>query len=336
MNVAIIGCGRMGQKRAAALGKDDELVVACDADIDRAKSLVRGMASGFADDWQYSIGKRFVEAVIICTTPDAAPEIAYAAMQAGKHVLVEKPAAHRACQLAELNETAFPRPRIRVGFSLRYHRAMRQARQWVDEGMIGELLYVRGVYGHGGRLGYEKEWRCDPKISGGGVLIDLGVHLIDLSRWFLGDVLYSHSELQKFFWRECSVEDNAFFTMIHGTTATEGEMTLEVTDGRSQLHCSATEWKNTFQFEIFGRGGKIEINGLGGSYGVERATLYREPPELGPPHTTIREYPMADDSFEVEWAEFKKDIAEKRTPVPGIAEAQAALRIVEAIYEANR
>ena len=326
MNVAIIGCGRMGQKRAAALGKDDRLMWACDTG-----NACFGLEAGeYTHKWRYAMADPDVEAIIICTTPDVAPEIAEASVAAGKHVLLEKPGAHYADVLAHPLWVATANDLcIRVGFNLRYHRAMRLARELVDDGAIGDLLYVRGRYGHGGRLGYEKEWRCDPKISGGGVLIDLGVHLIDLAGWFLEPIRPQDNEglawgvTQPSFWMS-PVEDNTF-------------MCLFTPDGRiAHLHCSATEWKNTFQFEIFGRNGKIEINGLGGSYGVERCTLYRMLPEMGPPETTTWEYPMADDSFQVEWQEFKRDIAEKRTPVPGILEAQAALRIVEVIYEANR
>lgn len=319
MNVAIIGCGRMGQKRAAALGKDDAVLWACDHDEFQLTRMGEGDQS---HDWRDALKDNAVEAVIICTTPDVAPAIMKAALDAGKHVLIEKPAAHRA---SDLDFMWLANVRVRVGFNLRYHRAMRRARKLVDSGTIGDLLYVRGRYGHGGRLGYEKEWRSDPKISGGGVLIDLGVHLIDLSLWFMNDPLPACAGIvDAMFWKS-SVEDNAFVTLAKADFS-----------ARAQLHVSATEWKNTFQFEIFGAKGKIEINGLGGSYGVERCTLYQMLPQMGPPETTTWEYPMADDSFEVEWGEFKKDIAEKRTPNPGIAEAQAALRIVEAIYEANR
>ena len=98
------------------------------------------------------------------------------------------------------------------------------------------------------------------------------------------------------------------------------------------LHASWTEWKNLFSFEISGRVGKLEISGLGGSYGVERLTWYRMSPEMGPPETQAWEYPMADDSWEAETAAFLEDVRLKRPPDPGIADAQAALRIIEQIY----
>ena len=98
------------------------------------------------------------------------------------------------------------------------------------------------------------------------------------------------------------------------------------------LHASWTEWKNTFSFEIAGRTGKLEITGLGGSYGTERLAHYQMLPELGPPPTTIYEYPMADNSWELEMSEFLKDIRLGRSPQPGIPDAQATLKIVEQLY----
>ena len=100
----------------------------------------------------------------------------------------------------------------------------------------------------------------------------------------------------------------------------------------AQLHASCTEWKNIFSFEIYGQAGKLHIEGLGGSYGVEQLSFYKMLPEMGPPETQIWQYPMADDSWEVEMAAFIEDIAKGRPAEPGIGDAIAALAVVEAIY----
>src|SRR5262249_40665169 len=160
---------------------------------------------------------------------------------------------------------------------------------------------IRGRYGHGGRPGYEREWRMDPRRSGGGQLIDQGIHLIDLSRLFLGDFTICRGLRRTYFW-DAPVEDNAF-------------LLLETGDCRvAFLHTSCTEWKNLFSFEIFGRTGKLEITGLGGSYGTEHLRYYRMLPEMGPPETTIWEYPGEDSSWGVEFAAFVDDIVAGRPP----------------------
>jgi predicted dehydrogenase len=180
-------------------------------------------------------------------------------------------------------------------------------------------MFIRGRYGHGGRPGYDREWRADPALSGGGELIDQGAHLIDLSRWFLGDFLSVRGSARTWFW-DMPVEDNGF-------------LLLETAGGQvAFLHASWTEWKNLFSFEIAGRVGKLEISGLGGSYGTERLTWYKMSPEMGPPETLAWEYPMADDSWQVENAAFLEDIRLGRQPDPGIADAQAMLRVVETVY----
>ena len=261
-----------------------------------------------------------VDIVMVATTHDRLAEVALAAVEAGKHVLIEKPGARRAAELDPVRRASERTgARVRIGFNHRYHRALAEGRKIVSSGTLGELMYVRGRYGHGGRPGYEKEWRADPRVAGGGELLDQGVHLIDLARWFLGDFEEISGHTATYFW-DMPVEDNAF-------------LLLRTAQGKTAfLHASCTEWKNMFSLEIYGREGKLEITGLGGSYGVERLAFYRMAPEMGPPATTIWEYPMADNSWEVEFAEFLDDIRFQRDPVPGIRDAQAALRVVERIY----
>jgi len=209
---------------------------------------------------------------------------------------------------------------VRVGFNHRCHRAFQKMREIVDAGEIGELMFLRARYGHGGRLGYEQEWRAQPELSGGGELIDQGVHLIDLARWFLGDFSEVDGFAHTYYW-DMPVDDNAF-------------MLLKTEDQRTAfLHVSCTEWKNTFSFELYGRNGKLQVDGLGGSYGVERLTWYKMLPEMGPPETISWEYPMHDNSWQVEMNQFRQDIELGRQPQPGLTDAVAVLQIVESIYQ---
>ena len=206
-----------------------------------------------------------------------------------------------------------------MSYNHRFHPAFVKARELLEAGVVGPLLFVRARYGHGGRKGYDREWRADPRLSGGGELIDQGVHLIDLARWFLGDFVHVSGFAHTYFW-EMPVDDNAF-------------LLLRTADQRTAfLHASCTEWKNLFSLEIYGRQGKLHIEGLGGSYGVERLTHYRMLPEMGPPETRIWEYPRGDASWELEFAEFLEDIRLRRTPAPGLADARAALEVVAKVY----
>lgn len=321
--VAIIGCGLIGQKRARSLG-GARLVICADVVEERAKQLAATVAGcKSVIDWKLAVNDPSVSIVIVSTLHDTLAEIAYGAVAAGKHVLIEKPAARRAAELEGLAEAAAAkRCLVRVGFNHRYHRALQKARELVTSGALGPLMFVRGRYGHGGRIGYDREWRSDPVKSGGGELIDQGPHLIDLARWFLGDFPEVDGFAATYFWN-MPVDDNGF-------------LLLKTADKKvAFLHASCTEWKNMFSFEIYGRDGKIDINGLGGSYGVERITFYKMLPEMGPPETTSWEFPMADNSWDVEFAEFLKDIQLGRQPAPGLGDAIETLKIIEKIYRAS-
>jgi predicted dehydrogenase len=320
IRAAVIGCGFIGSRRART-ARGFEIAVCCDREIERARRLSSNIAGATAvSDWGDVVDRRDIEAVFVATTHDALASISAAAARARKHVLVEKPAARSAAELDAVSAAAAAAGVcVRTGFNHRFHRALMRAREIVDSGVIGELMFIRGRYGHGGRPGYDREWRAVPELSGGGEAIDQGVHLLDLARWFLGDFSHLQGYAATYFW-DMPVDDNVFFLL---RTASQRV---------AQLHASWTEWKNTFSFEIYGRMGKLDIQGLGGSYGVERLAWYQMLPQMGPPDTTIYEYPMADDSWERESDAFAADIRECRQPSPGIADAQAALRIVEEIY----
>jgi predicted dehydrogenase len=261
-----------------------------------------------------------VTMVIVATPHNSLAEITSAAVAAGKHVLVEKPAARHVSELRpSLASIEQSKTLVRVGFNHRYHRAFQQARKIVDSGALGQLMFLRTRYGHGGRIGYDQEWRAKPEISGGGELIDQGVHIIDLARWFLGDFVEVDGYVHTYFWN-MPVDDNAF--MLLKTAQKQVAF----------LHASCTEWKNTFSFELYGRDGKLQVDGLGGSYGVERLAWYKMLPEMGPPETSIWEYPMADNSWDVEMAEFLDDIRLGRQPSAGLKDAIAVLNVVDAVY----
>lgn len=319
--IGIVGCGLIGQKRAKAMGAGGRLVACADIDVSRAESLAKGSGAKAFDDWRGLLALPEVEIVVIATLHDSLAAITLAAVEAGKHVLVEKPAARSTAELKPVMAAAAQHGvKVHVGFNHRYHRALRKAKHIIDAGELGELMFIRARYGHGARIGYDKEWRANPALSGGGELIDQGPHLIDLSRWFLGDFAEVQGFAHTYYW-DMPVDDNGF--MILKTPKQQVAF----------LHASCTEWKNLFSMEIYGRVGKLDISGLGGSYGVERLTHYKMLPEMGPPETTAWEYPMGDDSWAVELAEFYEDIRLNRVPAAGLGDAYAALKIIGKIYK---
>jgi predicted dehydrogenase len=320
LRVGIVGCGLIGRKRAAALA-GARLVACADVDGSRVETLARAHpGAAAAASWQDLVARDDVDLVVVATTNDALADVSVAAVEAGKHVLVEKPAGRTVAEIDRIAAAARRHGKlVRVGFNHRYHPALQEARQIVDAGTIGPLMFIRARYGHGGRVGYEREWRADATRSGGGELIDQGVHLIDLSSWFLGPFADVDGSAHTYFWN-MAVDDNAFLRL----TSPAGQVAF--------LHVSCTEWKNLFSFEIYGRSGKLHVEGLGGSYGIERLAHYQMRPEMGPPDTVIHEYPGADRSFELELAEFLEDLRLGREPAAGLDAARAALEIVETVY----
>jgi predicted dehydrogenase len=299
--------------------------VACaDLNLGRAEALAALAPGAVASaDWRTAIDRPDVDIVVVATTNEALADVGIFALGAGKHVLLEKPAGRSVQEAMAVQRAAVAAGRlVRVGFNHRYHPALQKARHLYEQGYLGELMFLRGRYGHGGRVGYDREWRADPALSGGGELIDQGVHLIDLSRWFLGDFQTVEGFAHTYFW-DMPVDDNAF--LLLRTPRNQAAF----------LHVSCTEWKNLFSLEIYGRIGKLQIDGLGGSYGVERLSFYKMLPEMGPPETNIWEYPGNDGSWTAEFAEFLDDIRRGVTPSPGIADAIAALEIVESIHRSS-
>lgn len=287
MKLCIIGSGGIGKKRAIAsraLGIND--IVFVDNDIKRANNL----ASEFNGKAAASIEENF-DAALICTPHNSLSKIAISCLKKNIPILIEKPGGSSLNEILAIkhnNRKAIP---ISIGFNHRFHSSFGEIKKYIDEGLLGEILFVRASYGHGGRLGYEKEWRSSKKISGGGQLIDQGAHLIDLCNWLLGPLKLKYAHLPTLYW-DMEVEDNCF-------VALEGEE-----NKFAWLHATWTEWKNNFSFEITGTKMKMQVDGLGGSYGTEKLKIYNLLPELGPPETTIREFPFPDRSWEKELNNF--------------------------------
>jgi predicted dehydrogenase len=325
MNVGIIGCGLIGQKRARAFGAAHRVVAAADARPELAERMAAAHPGCVAAADPHAVLDRDdVALVVVATTNDALAPLTLAAVERGKHVIVEKPAARRAAELDPIIEAARRTGAVvKVGFNHRFHPALRQAHEIWTSGVCGPLMFIRARYGHGGRRGMEREWRGDPKRSGGGEMLDQGVHLIDLARWFAGEFSEVEGRVERYFW-DWDVEDNGFAML----RTAAGQI--------AWLQASCTEWKNMFSFEIYGRDGKLQIDGLGGSYGVERLAFYRMLPEMGPPETTIWEYPGEDRSWQIELADLVNAIDTGRPVCGGLADARAALAIVEELYERSR
>ena len=169
LGVGIIGCGLIGNKRAKVLGKNAKLLACADINIKNSTDLAAQYNAKYFSKWEDLLLIKEIDIVIISTLHDSLSKIGIEAIKAKKHVLVEKPAAKNSKELIKfINSIKGKKQKVHVGFNHRFHRAIIKAKQLVDKGAIGDLMFLRARYGHGGRVGYDKEWRANPKISGGG------------------------------------------------------------------------------------------------------------------------------------------------------------------------
>lgn len=323
LNLALIGCGNIGFKRISNLPKCYSFKGCFDINIQKATELCKTFGGIVFESYEKILENRYVDVVVISTTHNAFYEICMKCIQSNKHVFLEKPGGK---SLHELEQISFASKKqnvkIGIGFNHRFHRSIMKAKKIINDNEIGDLMFMRARYGHGGRKNYNKEWRALPELSGGGELIDQGSHLIDLTRHFLGEIKSQKSMVKTYFW-DMKVDDNAFMIL---------ETNLNKT---SFLHVSCTEWKNTFSLEIYGKKGKIDIFGLGGSYGTERITLYTMLPQMGPPDSQTWEYLTPDLSWKVELEEFYQLVLNQNNNMPTIQDAVENMKIISEIYKDN-
>jgi predicted dehydrogenase len=324
LRVGLLGCGRMGVKRTAALAPSDSLVACFDVDAERTRSLARehGATASESVEGVLSLSP---DVVIVAVTHDELAPLAEMALEAGANVLLEKPAGLGTDQIERLIELeARSGRRVKVGFNHRFHPGIRRLAAEVHSGRHGDLLHVRGRYGHGGRPGYETEWRALPERSGGGELTDQGMHLLDLTHWLAGELPLHSALLRTHFW-DMPVEDNAAL-ILGDADVREGPWAM--------LHVTWTEWKNMFSLEVYCRSAKLQVDGLVASYGPQRLRIYSMRPELGPPDLEQVDYPDEDPSWAAEWEHFAEaiDAADGRPLLGDLRDARYAWEQVEAAY----
>ena len=322
MRVGIVGAGLQAKRRAPVFSqtKDAKLVVISAEREAHARELASQFGCESAEGWKWVGERKDLDAILVCTPPDLHESISVLAMQTGKHVLCEKPLARTLEECETMLRVSKETGKVlKCGFNHRHHPAVLEARRQVDQGKIGRLLFARSRYGIIGEPGREKEWRADPKRAAGGHLMEQGIHVVDLSRWFLGEFEHVACFRAAQYWPLGELEDNAFMMM----RARDGKM--------ASVHTSLLQWKNLFSFEIYGEEGYLEVEGLGGSYGTEK--LHYCPKKYFQPfEVSTTEYRGGDKSWLLEWNEFTAAIREARAPLGSAEDGLEAMRLVLDAY----
>jgi predicted dehydrogenase len=323
LKVGIAGCGLIGSRRAQSVLVSDELIGVFYSDQNAADMVAQDFEVPVYSSYAGLLAAK-PDVVIIATTHDSLAQCAIDALEAGCDVLVEKPAGRTTADVLALQAVAREQGRmVCVGFNHRFHPGIADAVRLALGGEFGDVMFVRARYGHGGRVGYDTEWRADPMVSGGGELIDQGFHLLDLTRCLLGELPVKSTQVSTVFWN-MPVDDNAI--MVLGSETPSAPFAV--------LHASCSEWKNLFDFEIYCRTAKLHITGLQGSYGQQKLTVYRMKPEMGPPDVEEFSYPLGDASWGNEWEAVRESVLRRR-PVGGDLEsALYCHRVADAAYGA--
>lgn len=324
LKIGIIGCGVIGTKRAKIIqsSSDSKVISVADTDLNRAKLLGTQLGCAYHDDWKNLISNKEIDAVIVSTTNNYLAKISHEAVMNNKHVFCEKPLGTNVDEVKKIVEEAKKRNLVfKTGFTLRFHPGIQEIRLIVDKGLVGKILFMRCRYGITGRPGYEKEWRAMPEISGGGELIDQGIHVLDLFRWFLGDFSNVCGSIGNLYWKS-KVEDNAFAIL----TTPSNQI--------ASMHVSWTQWNNIFSLEIFGNEGYVMMEGLGGAYGQEKVILGKKaPPDKWPPEEKILTFDNTSICWEKEWEDFIYAIKNNSTPIGSGEDGLEALKLVFKIYD---
>jgi predicted dehydrogenase len=329
LRVAHIGAGRMGRRWVGALAKSNlvTLTTIVDHGSGEAQKLVAQVPGCRATtDIKSVLQDSAVDALIVSTPHRYLAEISNIALKSGKHVLCEKPGARTS---AEIKRNIVLSKKMgltyMIGYNHRFHDGFLKARSEYDKGTIGEVVFIRARYGFGGREGYNTEWRLNPKQSGGGHLIDQGVHMIDLALSYIGTPKTVQGVRSDTFWKK-GAEDNAF-VLLQGK---QKQM--------ASIHTSLTQWKPMHSFEIYGTKGYLEVQGLGMKYGNgEKLVIGIRSKDFSAPvkEKTIECNSVADDSLALELNEFVSAIKAKREPIPSPLDAYETLKVVESVYKNN-
>lgn len=326
--VVIIGMGRMGKTRLESMTRHGGYIIrgVCD---NREESLKKYKCRTYTD-WKKCIDCENPEIVVVCTVNAVIPEVVCYALEKGCHVFSEKPPGRNIGDTLRMKQSynSTSNQVLKFGFNHRYHNSVIEAKSLIDSGFLGKVVAARGVYGKAGNLNKD-EWRNHVEISGGGILLDQGIHMLDLLRYFVGDFDEVTGFTENLVWKNSMGEDTAFAT-------------LRTSDGKvATLHSSAIQWKHKFDLDIILTNGYIALNGLltsTHSYGEERITYYKKDLEMksgkiGNP----TEYTLCfdeDSSWDYEMNEFY-DAVNNGTAVRNgtMDDAEKVMRLIEVVYK---
>ena len=327
LRIGIAGYGKIGQIREAAINKLNSAEVVAIYDVNMPGTVNGNIVVCASYE---ELLEQNLDAIFVCAFNNVLAEYTILALNRGIHVFCEKPPARNTSELITVIETEKNTSQIlKYGFNHRYHYSVMEAKKLIESGIMGKLLWMRGVYGKAGSIDYHKNWRNYRKISGGGILIDQGIHMLDLMMYFSNSTFEKINSFVTTAYWDIEAEDNAFVIMQNADKVT------------AMLHSSATQWRHKFLLELTFEEGYINLDGILSatrSYAPEKMVVGRREFEdithaMGKPNESITWFEY-DDSWDFEVREFIDSINGDFTIQNGTSEdAYNALKLVEDIYE---
>ncbi len=320
--VGIAGYGVVGKRRRQCIDAHPNMsvVAVCDKSFEGTGIFNDGV--NFYKHYKELL-KENLDILFVCLTNDIAAEVTIAGLENDLHVFCEKPPGRDLDDIARVihTEKKYPHLKLKYGFNHRYHLSVQDAIEIVRSGRLGKVMNMKGVYGKSKIISFDSDWRTKRSVSGGGILLDQGIHMVDLMRLFAGEFSEIFSYISNDYWQH-DVEDNAYALM----KSESGVIAF--------LHSTATQWRHRFNLDITLEEGSVTLAGIlsgSKSYGAETISIIeKSETDNGDPKETIVRY-NEDPSWREEIEDFMDCIINQRTVSEG--SSQDAWKTMELVYK---
>ncbi len=328
LKVGIAGYGIIGKRRRQNIDNNEylETVAVCDQNYKHYELLNDGVKC--YPDYQHLLKEEKLDVMFVSLPNYLAPEVTIASLEKGLHVFCEKPPGKNVEDVQKVLEVKHKNPslKLKYGFNHRYHDSVKEALKIHSSKELGEVINLRGVYGKNGFVPFGSGWRSERQYAGGGILLDQGIHMVDLLQLFCGDFPEVQGYISNNYWK-CDVEDNAFAIMRN----VQGKIAM--------LHSTATQWQHLFSLDIFFTEGYLKLSGIlsgSKSYGQEKLIIgRRNKSATGTDREETITY-LEDNSWRDEVNEFANAIVNDKPVQSGtVEEALAVMKQVYRIYWAD-
>jgi predicted dehydrogenase len=331
MRVGIAGFGIVGRRRFEHINEHQDLqtVAVCDRVFDGTGKLEDG--TNYYDNYRAMLDAENLDILFVCLTNNIAPEVTIAGLESNLHVFCEKPPGRDVRDIEKVMEveSLYPDLKLMYGFNHRYHDSVQDALHIIKSAKLGKIINLRGIYGKAKIITFNQDdWRTRREIAGGGVLLDQGIHMVDLMRFFAGEFTEINSFISNDFWKY-DVEDNAYALM----KTQDGIIGI--------LHSSATQWRHRFSLDINLEKGSINLGGIlsgSKSYGAETMSVVwaNHDNDNGDPKEQTTKY-NKDPSWSAEIAIFAESVRNGESIKScGSKDALLTMKLVYEIYMADK